>query len=146
MGNVVYLMIPGDDIMDPEGRDEEEEDEEEADESSQTTETGNAGVTWETVFGTRALNRASLPMSTDVHAGKTFFMTYGGGPEGGYAVSGEEPRDGGSPVWAMHRSWFEHLTFTLLEGKRLVTKTMDEDVFKCRLRDEGPSDESEEGG
>ena len=62
-------------------------------------------VAWETVYGTTTIYRTK------------HFITYGGGPEGGYVYFFRER----APGWySWHRDWFKEAEYTKLDGRVLA--------------------------
>ena len=62
-------------------------------------------VAWETVYGSTTIYRTK------------HFITYGGGPEGGYVYFFRER----APGWySWHRDWFKEAEYTKLEGQVLA--------------------------
>jgi hypothetical protein len=106
----------------------------------------DAETEWETLYGI-------MP----IEEGKTILLqTYGGGPEGGYALEGAHHQDNGNyvfpegyKVYSAHRNWGIPWQLELLKGKKIyfkgnddgeeirvvdtdeVIENDDEDVFMC---------------
>ena len=55
------------------------------------------------------------------------YLTYGGGPSGGYYLH----NDGSLKSW--HQDWFEPTTYTNMENKQLEFKMEDGGVKYCRV-------------
>jgi hypothetical protein len=62
-------------------------------------------VAWETVYGTTTIYRIK------------HFITYGGGPEGGYVYFFRERASG---WYSWHRDWFKEPVYTKLDGQVLA--------------------------
>ena len=85
-------------------------------------------IDWETLYGKRRIYQ------TD------HYITYGGGPEGGYVYFYRE-REAGWYSW--NREWFQQMTYTKLDDGLLVAFEIDEDAcesiavvhegFECEL-------------
>ena len=113
-----------------------------SEETSSSEEASEEDEGLETVWELRRISADELDLPNHRHRGKWYFMTYGGGPEGGYCTFNSE---GGTPVWSLNRTWNQDWAFRLLAGMALDTMHTDEGVFKCRLRNATPDDRSNRG-
>jgi hypothetical protein len=116
---------------------EEAEDDVATSTSSERSEPG-----WDNVYEKRRLMRDELSLANDHMRGCFYWMTYGGGPEGGFATRGEH---GEGRVWSMDRSWHADWHFQRLIGQALEVRTTDEGFVRCRLRASESDDEDDEG-
>jgi hypothetical protein len=112
---------------------------EEASDSEQSEET-RSDVGWDNVYEKKRLMRDELSLQNDYMRGRYYWITYGGGPEGGFATDGEH---GEGRVWSVHRDWHTDWCFERLVGQALEIRTTDEGFVRCRLRDATPDDEQD---
>jgi hypothetical protein len=94
---------------------------------------------WEQVYSRSRFSEESLPKDSPF-VDTTLWLTYGGGPSGGYVRA----EDGTNDVYQAHKKGaFDPWTFTLLPGKNLsfaygtgsLAKKLDEGRLKVRLID-----------
>jgi hypothetical protein len=94
---------------------------------------------WEQVYSRSRFSEESLPKDSPF-VDTTLWLTYGGGPSGGYVRA----EDGTNDVYHAHKKGaFDPWTFTLLPGKNLsfaygtgsLAKKLDEGRLKVRLID-----------